>query len=47
MPLTQQWVSIPDELRYLTVFYQLGIRMMHMTYQRRNMIPRRGRGVCY
>lgn len=38
VPLTQQWVSIPDELRYLRVFYQLGIRMMHLTYQRRNMI---------
>ena len=34
VPLTQQWVSIPDELRYLRVFYQLGIRMMHLTYQR-------------
>ena len=38
VPLTQQWQSIPDELRYLKVFYQLGIRMMHLTYQRRNMI---------
>ncbi|MCB1061711.1 MAG: membrane dipeptidase [Verrucomicrobiae bacterium] len=38
VPLTQQWESIPDELRYLRVFYQLGIRMMHLTYQRRNMI---------
>lgn len=38
VPLTQAWVSIPDELRYLKVFYQLGIRMMHLTYQRRNMI---------
>src|SRR5690606_14234173 len=38
VPLTQQWVSIPDELRYLRIFYQLGIRMMHLTYQRRNMI---------
>lgn len=38
VPLTQQWVSIPDELRYVRVFYQLGIRMMHLTYQRRNMI---------
>lgn len=38
VPLTQQWVSIPDELRYLKVFYHLGIRMMHLTYQRRNMI---------
>lgn len=38
VPLTQDWVSIPDELRYLRVFYELGIRMMHLTYQRRNMI---------
>ena len=38
VPLTQQWVSVPDELRYLRVFYQLGIRMMHLTYQRRNII---------
>lgn len=37
-PLTQQWVSVEDELRYIRVFYQLGIRMMHLTYQRRNMI---------
>ena len=38
VPLTQQWVSVQDELRYIRVFFQLGIRMMHMTYQRRNMI---------
>lgn len=38
VPLTQQWVSVEDELRYLSVFFQLGIRMMHLTYQRRNMI---------
>lgn len=38
VPLTQDWVSIQDELRYLRVFFQLGIRMMHMTYNRRNMI---------
>ncbi|MCB1204438.1 MAG: membrane dipeptidase [Verrucomicrobiae bacterium] len=38
VPLTQDWLSIPDELRYLKVFYHLGIRMMHLTYQRRNMI---------
>ena len=37
-PLTQQWISVEDELRYIRVFYQLGIRMMHLTYQRRNMI---------
>jgi membrane dipeptidase len=38
VPLTQDWLSIPDELRYLTIFFHLGIRMMHLTYQRRNMI---------
>lgn len=38
VPLTQQWTSVQDELRYVRVFYQLGIRMMHLTYQRRNMI---------
>jgi len=38
VPLTQHWVSVEDELRYLRVFFQLGIRMMHLTYQRRNMI---------
>ncbi len=38
VPLTQAWVSVEDELRYLRVFYHLGIRMMHLTYQRRNMI---------
>ncbi len=38
VPLTQQWVSVPDELRYIRIFFQLGIRMMHLTYNRRNMI---------
>lgn len=38
VPLTQDWISVADELRYLRIFYQLGIRMMHLTYQRRNMI---------
>ncbi len=38
VPLTQRWVSVADELRYVRIFYQLGIRMMHLTYQRRNMI---------
>lgn len=38
VPLTQQWVSTHDELRYIRIFFQLGIRMMHLTYNRRNMI---------
>lgn len=43
VPLTQQWLSVEDELRYIRVFYQLGIRMMHLTYQRRRMSWRIGR----
>ncbi len=38
VPLAQQWNSVEDELAYVRVFFQLGIRMMHMTYNRRNML---------
>ncbi len=38
VPLTQQWVSAEDELRYIRLFFQLGIRMMHVTYNRRNRL---------
>jgi membrane dipeptidase len=38
VPLPQDWASVEDELRYIRVFFQLGIRMMHLTYNRRNMI---------
>ena len=38
VPLPQDWVSVPGELRYIRVFFQLGSRMMHLTYNRRNMI---------
>ena len=38
VPLPEQWVSVAEELRYIRVFFQLGIRMMHLTYQRRNVI---------
>ncbi len=38
VPLTEHWVCIEDELRYVKIFFQLGVRMMHMTYNRRNMI---------
>ncbi len=38
VPLTQQWISVADELRYLLVFRNLGMRMLHLTYNRRNMI---------
>ncbi|MCA9014973.1 MAG: membrane dipeptidase [Planctomycetaceae bacterium] len=38
VPLTQQWETTTDEMKYMRIFYQLGIRMMHMTYNRRNML---------
>ena len=38
VPLAQQWVSVSDELGFVRTFYQLGIRMMHLTYNRRNML---------
>ncbi|MCB1020778.1 MAG: membrane dipeptidase, partial [Acidobacteria bacterium] len=38
VPLTQQWVSVEDELRYVRIFFELGIRMMHVTYNRRNRL---------
>ena len=38
IPLTGHWVSVEDELRQVPVFFQLGIRMMHLTYHRRNML---------
>lgn len=38
VPLPQDWVSVEEELRCIRVFFQLGCRMMHLTYNRRNMI---------
>ncbi|MGI6610021.1 MAG: dipeptidase [Limnochordia bacterium] len=38
VPLPQRWTSLEEELGLLKIFYQLGIRMMHLTYNRRNMI---------
>lgn len=38
VPLAQEWRTVPEELSYVRIFFQLGIRMMHLTYQRRNMI---------
>lgn len=36
VPLTQRWNSVRDELGSIRIFHQLGIRMMHVTYNRRN-----------
>jgi membrane dipeptidase len=36
VPLRQQWHNVRDELGFIRIFHQLGIRMMHLTYNRRN-----------
>ena len=36
VPLGQQWNNVRDELGFIRIFQQLGIRMMHLTYNRRN-----------
>ena len=38
VPLSQDWITVEEELRYIRIFFQLGIRIMHLTYNRRNMI---------
>lgn len=38
VPLLQRWENVQDELGLIRVFHQLGVRMMHLTYNRRNLI---------
>lgn len=38
VPLPQRWLSVEDELSYIRIFFHLGIRQMHLTYNRRNPI---------
>ena len=38
VPVPQDWLSVEEELSFIKIFFQLGIRMMHLTYNRRNMI---------
>lgn len=38
VPLAQQWDSAAEELEYVRIYFQLGIRMMHLTYNRRNVL---------
>jgi membrane dipeptidase len=38
VPLPQAWNSVEEELMYIRIFFHLGVRMMHLTYNRRNMI---------
>lgn len=38
VPLPQHWTNVDEELGFVKLFFQLGIRMMHVTYNRRNML---------
>ncbi len=38
VPMNETWITVPDELDFVRTFFQLGIRMMHLTYNRRNML---------
>lgn len=38
VPLAQEWSSTEGELAHIRLFFQLGIRMMHLTYNRRNVL---------
>jgi membrane dipeptidase len=38
VPLMMDWESVRDELRYVRIFQELGVVMMHLTYNRRNPI---------
>lgn len=38
VPLPGQFYTVPEELGYIRLFFQLGIRMMHVTYNRRNLL---------
>ena len=38
VPLAEQWDYVEEELGFVRIFFQLGSRMMHLTYNRRNMI---------
>ncbi len=36
VPLRQHWQNTRDELQFVRLFRQLGVQMMHLTYNRRN-----------
>ncbi len=38
VPLAEEWRSAAAELGFIRIFFQLGMRMMHLTYNRRNLI---------
>lgn len=38
VPLLERWDTVEEELGFVRVMFQFGTRMMHLTYNRRNMI---------
>ncbi|MHC4874532.1 MAG: dipeptidase [Planctomycetota bacterium] len=38
VPLREDWDDVESELMYIGIMFKLGFRMMHLTYNRRNMI---------
>jgi len=38
VPMAQRGMTVEEELEYLRLFFHLGARMMHLTYNRRNLI---------
>jgi membrane dipeptidase len=38
VPLPERWNNVAEELSFIRLFFELGIRMMHVTYNRRNML---------
>jgi len=38
VPLTGEGLTVEGELRYVRLFFELGCRMMHLTYNRRNRL---------
>lgn len=38
VPLPARFTTVPEELGLIRLFFQLGIRMMHVTYNRRNLL---------
>ncbi|MDD2708806.1 MAG: membrane dipeptidase [Verrucomicrobiae bacterium] len=38
VPFHQAWNTVADELQPIRMFFQMGCRMMHLTYNRRNML---------
>ncbi|MCC6589940.1 MAG: membrane dipeptidase [Bryobacterales bacterium] len=38
VPIPGAWTNVNEELTYIRIFFEMGVRMMHLTYNRRNMI---------